>query len=141
MKNLKDKIMEFLRNEKVKKFGKRVFNKKTVITAVILVIIVAAIKISFSLMFEVRGVVKNIDGKNVTVANFISTKTVDVGNYPIEGKQIKIGDKIEITKNLSGDILNIRDRNSDQMNRRDGSRDNRKEKDNKNEKNNHREKN
>lgn len=28
MKNLKDKIMEFLRNEKVKKFGKRVFNKK-----------------------------------------------------------------------------------------------------------------
>lgn len=92
-------------------------------------------------MFEINGVVKNIDGKNITVANLISTKTVDVGNYPIEAKQIKIGDKIEITKNLSGDILNIRDRNSDQMNREDGSRDNRKEKDNKNEKNNHREKN
>ncbi|AGF55687.1 hypothetical protein B0P06_000205 [Clostridium saccharoperbutylacetonicum] len=141
MKNLKDKIMEFLRNEKVKKFGKRVFNKKTVITALILLIIVAAVKISFLLMFEINGVVKNIDGKNITVANLISTKTVDVGNYPIEAKQIKIGDKIEITKNLSGDILNIRDRNSDQMNREDGSRDNRKEKDNKNEKNNHREKN
>jgi putative ubiquitin-RnfH superfamily antitoxin RatB of RatAB toxin-antitoxin module len=54
---------------------------------------------------------KSIDGKNITVANFITTRTVDVGDYPIENKKIQVGDRIEITKNLNGDVLNIRDEN------------------------------
>lgn len=120
MKNLKEKLMAFLRNEKVKNFTKRVLNKKTFVTAIVILIIALALKISFALMFEIKGTVKNIDGKNITVVNFITTKTVDVGDYPIESKQIQVGDKIEITKNLNGDILDIRDRENSHMDRKDG---------------------
>lgn len=123
MKNLKEKLMAFLRNEKVKNFTKRVLNKKTFITAIVIVIILAALKISFAIMFEVKGTVKNIDGKNITVVNFINTKTIDVGSYPIESKQIQVGDKIEIMKNLNGDILDIRDRENSHMDRKDGKSD------------------
>ncbi|WP_315071525.1 hypothetical protein [uncultured Clostridium sp.] len=123
MKNLKEKLTAFLRNEKVKNFPKRVLNKRTFVTAIVILIIVAALKISFSLMFEIEGTVKNIDGKNITVVNFITTKTVDVGDYPIESKQIKVGDKIEITKNINGDILDIRDRENSHMDRKDGKSD------------------
>jgi len=123
MKNLKEKLMAFLRNEKVKKFTKRVLNKKTFVTAIVILIIASALKISFSLMFEIEGTVKNIDGKNITVVNFITTKTVDVGDYPIQSKQIHVGDKIEIMKNLNGDILDIRDRENSHMDRKDGKSD------------------
>lgn len=116
LKNLKEKIMEFLGNEKVKNFTKRVLNKKTFVTAIAILIIALALKISFALMFEIKGTVKNIDGKNITVVNFITTRTVDVGDYPIEFKQIQVGDKIEIIKNLNGDILDIKDRYNSRMN-------------------------
>ena len=76
MKNLKEKLMAFLRDEKVKKITKRVLNKKTFVTAIVILIIASALKISFALMFETKGTVKSIDGKNITVVNFITTKTV-----------------------------------------------------------------
>lgn len=123
MKNLKEKLMAFLRNEKVKNFTKRILNKRIFVTAIVILIIAAALKISFSLMFEIEGTVKNIDGKNITVVNFITTKTVDVGDYPIESKQIQVGDKIEIMKNINGDILDIRDRENSHMGRKDGKSD------------------
>ena len=123
MKNLKEKLMAFLRDEKVKKITKRVLNKKTIVTAIVILIILVALKISFALMFETKGTVKNIDGKNITVVNFITTKTVDVGDYPIQSKQIHVGDKIEIMKNLNGDILDIRDRENSHMDRKDGKSD------------------
>lgn len=119
MNNLKEKLMSFFRNEKTKKFTKRVLNKKTFVTAIVILIIAAALKISFSLMFEIKGTVKNINEKNITVVNFINTRTVDIGDYPIATKQIHVGDKIEITKNLNGDILDIRDRENSYMNRKD----------------------
>ena len=106
---MKEKIMGFLQNEKVKRFAKRVVNKRTIIIVIVILVVVSALKISCSLMFEVKGTVKSIEGKSITIANFITTRTVDVGDYPIELKQIQVGDRIEITKNLSGDILNIRD--------------------------------
>ena len=109
---MKEKIMEFFQNEKVKRFTKRVVNKKTLITVIAILVVVSALKISFSLMFEVKGTVKNIDGKNITIVNFLTTKTVDVGDYPIEIKPIQVGDRIEITKNLSGDVLYIRDKDN-----------------------------
>ena len=123
MKNLKEKLMAFLRDEKVKKITKRVLNKKTFVTAIVILIIASALKISFALMFDIKGTVKNIDKKNITVVNFITTKTVDVGDYPIQSKQIHVGDKIEITKNLNGDILDIRDRENSHMDRKDGKSD------------------
>ena len=119
MKNLKEKLMAFLRDEKVKKITKRVLNKKTFVTVIVILIIASALKISFALMFETKGTVKSIDGKNITVVNFITTKTVDVGDYPIQSKQIHVGDKIEIMKNLNGDILDIRDRENGHMDRKD----------------------
>ena len=109
---MKEKIMGFFQNEKVKRFTKRVVNKKTLITVIAILVVVSALKISFSLMFEVKGTVKNIDGKNITIVNFLTTKTVDVGDYPIEIKPIQVGDRIEITKNLSGDVLYIRDKDN-----------------------------
>lgn len=123
MKNLKENLMAFLRDEKVKKITKRVLNKKTFVAVIVILIIASALKISFSLMFEIEGTVKNIDGKNITVVNFITTKTVDVGDYPIQSKQIHVGDKIEIMKNLNGDILDIRDRENSHMDRKDGKSD------------------
>ena len=109
---MKEKIMGFFQNEKVKRFTRRVVNKKTIITVIAILVVVSALKISFSLMFEVKGTVKNIDGKNITIVNFLTTKTVDVGDYPIELKPIQVGDRIEITKNLSGDVLYIRDKDN-----------------------------
>ena len=123
MKNLKENLMAFLRDEKVKKITKRVLNKKTFVTVIVILIIASALKISFALMFDIKGTVKNIDKKNITVVNFITTKTVDVGDYPIESKQIQVGDKIEITKNINGDILDIRDRENSHMDRKDGKSD------------------
>ena len=120
MKNLKEKLMAFLSDEKIKKITKRVLNKKTFVAAIVILIIVSALKISFVLMFEIKGTVKNIDGKNITVVNFITTKTVDVGDYPIESKQIHVGDRIEIMKSLNGDILDIMDRENSHMNKKDG---------------------
>jgi len=123
MKNLKENLMAFLRDEKVKKITKRVLNKKTFVAVIVILIIASALKISFALMFDIKGTVKNIDKKNITVVNFITTKTVDVGDYPIQSKQIHVGDKIEIMKNLNGDILDIRDRENSHMDRKDGKSD------------------
>jgi len=123
MKNLKENLMAFLRDEKVKKITKRVLNKKTFVAVIVILIIASALKISFALMFDIKGTVKSIDGKNITVVNFITTKTVDVGDYPIQSKQIHVGDKIEIMKNLNGDILDIRDRENSHMDRKDGKSD------------------
>ncbi len=97
---MKEKIAAFFQNEKVKRFAKRVFSKKALVTVVVILVVVSSIKIAFSLMFEIKGTVKSIDGKSITIANFINTRTIDVGDYPIELKQIQVGDRVEITKNL-----------------------------------------
>jgi len=75
---MKEKIMAFFQNEKVKRFTKRVLNKKTLLTAIVILVVVSALKISFSLMFEIKGIVKNIDGKNITVANFLGLHQVSM---------------------------------------------------------------
>lgn len=66
------------------------------------------------------------------MANFITTRTVYVGDYPIESKQIQVGDKIEIMKNLNGDILDIRDRENSHVGRKDSKSDYGKQKVNEN---------
>ncbi|GKU24590.1 hypothetical protein [Clostridium folliculivorans] len=109
---MKDKIKLFFQNEKVKKFGRRIFNKKTVIAALVAIVIVIALRVAFSLLFQVEGTVTNVDGSKVTVANFITTKTVDIGNFQTTSNSIQVGDRVEIMKNLSGDIISVRDRNN-----------------------------
>lgn len=138
---MKEKIAVFFKNEKVKRFAKRVLSKKALVTVVVILVVVSSIKIAFSLMFEIKGTVKGIDGKNITIANFINTRTIDVGDYPIELKQIQVGDRVEITKNLSGDIINIKDEDKGHTNDKGIIGGNGKQKSKGNEKNNHREKN
>ncbi|MDP4144993.1 MAG: hypothetical protein Q8936_11010 [Bacillota bacterium] len=107
------KIKDFFQNEKVKSFGKKVFNKKTFTAAVIIIVLAAALRIGFFCLFEVQGTVQKVDGTKITVANFLTTQTVDVGSYPISG--VQVGDRIEITKNLSGQVLSVRDNNGMKM--------------------------
>lgn len=108
---MKEKIRAFLQNEKLKNFGKKVFNKKTITGAIIIIVLVIALRVAFSLMFVVEGTVNKVNGSKITVANFLTTKTVDIGNLKTAYKNIKIGDRIKITKNLSGDVISVRDNN------------------------------
>lgn len=109
---MKEKITAFLQSEKLKKVFRKIFNKKTVITAIVILVLAAALRIGFSLMFEVEGTVNKVDGSNITVANFLSTQTVDIANFQTSVGTVQVGDRIKIMKNLSGDIISVRDRNS-----------------------------
>lgn len=115
---MKEKIMAFFQSIKVRVFNKRVFNKKTLTGAVIILVIAVALRITFSLMFEVQGVVKKVAGSKITVVNFLTTKTVDIGDFQATSSDIQIGDRIEIMKNLSGEIMNIRDENKSHMDKK-----------------------
>lgn len=109
---MKDKIKTFFQNEKVKNFARKIFNKKTIIAVLVAIAIVIALRVTFSLLFQVEGTVTKVDGSKVTVANFITTKTVDIGNFQTTSNNIQVGDRVEIMKNLSGDIISVRDKNN-----------------------------
>ncbi|QAA32985.1 hypothetical protein [Clostridium manihotivorum] len=109
---MKEKIGALVRSEKLRGVSKKVFNKKTITGAIIIIVLVIALRVAFSLAFEVEGTVTKVDGSKVTVANFIATKTVDIGNFQTSLSNIQVGDRIEIQKNLSGDIISVRDRNN-----------------------------
>lgn len=105
---MKERVKAFFQNEGVKDFTKKVFNKKTISIVIGVLVMVAILKIAFSLMFEVEGVVKKIDGNKITVTTFIKNRTVNVGDYPIADIGIQVGDRIKIMKNLSGEVYSIR---------------------------------
>lgn len=113
---MKERIMAFFQSEKVRNFNKRVFNKKTFTGAVIVLVIAVTLRIIFSLMFEIKGVVQKIDGSKITVVNFLTTKTVDIGNFQNASSGIQVGDRIEILKNLSGEIMSVRDESKEHRN-------------------------
>lgn len=100
-----DKVKGFLNSEKVKGFSKKVFSKKVIGTAIVAIVLIIALRISFCLMFQVEGNVTKVDGKNVVVANFFYTKTVDLGELKTDN--IQVGERIRITKNLSGDVISV----------------------------------
>jgi putative ubiquitin-RnfH superfamily antitoxin RatB of RatAB toxin-antitoxin module len=102
--------------EKLKAFAKKLINKKTITGAVIVIILAVALRITFLLKFEVEGVVNQVDGSKITVANFLTTQTVDIGNFKTADSSIQVGDRIEIMKNLSGDVISVRDFNVKNMN-------------------------
>lgn len=105
---MKEKIKEFFQNEKLKDFSKKVFNKKVFKAGVIIIVLAVVLRIGFSLLFEVQGVVSKVDGNNITVANFFNTQTINTGSYPVDNNKIKVGDRIEITKSIQGQVLSIR---------------------------------
>ncbi|QCX32911.1 hypothetical protein FDN13_03845 [Caloramator sp. E03] len=110
---MKEKIMAFLQNEKVKENIKRVFNKRNLKKVVIVIIIAAALKITYSFAFEVKGYVSRIDGSKITVVNYLTTQTVDIGSFINTLDNIQVGDKIVIKKNLSGQVMSVKDINKD----------------------------
>lgn len=59
-------------------FFKKVFSKKVIITAIVIIIETAGLKIGYSLMFKVEGTVLKVDSNNITIANFFSTQTVNL---------------------------------------------------------------
>jgi hypothetical protein len=115
---MKEKIAAFFQNEKVKGFARKVFNKKTFTTAAVIIVLVVALRIAFSLLFTVEGFVSKVDGNNITVSNFLTTKTVDIGNFPSTLSSIQVGDRVEIMKNLQGNIISVRDGSKRLMNGR-----------------------
>lgn len=120
---MKEKMMTFFQNEKLKGFGKKIFNKKTITRTVIILVLVTALKITFSLMFQVEGTVNKVDGSKITVANFLTTKTVDIGVFQDTSSNIQVGDRIEIMKNISGNVISVRDHSSRDMDGNDDSYD------------------
>lgn len=106
---MREKIQNFFQNEKVKSLNKKIFNKRNFKIATAVIIVAIASKIAFSLIFEVNGVIQKVDGNNITVANFFTTQTINTGNYPVDSNRIKVGDRIEVTKNIQGQVLYIRD--------------------------------
>ncbi|MBP1761184.1 MAG: hypothetical protein H6Q64_726 [Firmicutes bacterium] len=110
-----EKIKAFFQNQSVRKFNAKVFNKKTLIGAIVIIVIVAALKIAFSLLFQIEGTVQKVDGSKITVANILTTKTIDAGQYPISNLGVQAGDRIEITKNLQGQVISIRDENRERL--------------------------
>jgi hypothetical protein len=102
------KFKAMFQNEKLKVLSKKVFTKKKIGAAIVAVALIIGLKIGYSLMYEVNGTVLKVDTNSITVTNFLGTKTVNTGNYPIDSNRIIVGEKIEISKNLSGDVISIR---------------------------------
>lgn len=103
-----EKVKRMFQSEKLKGFSKKIFTKKKIGTVIAIIVLIAACRIGFSLMYEVNGTVLKVDTKSIVVANFLGTKTVNTGDYPIDSNRIMVGEKVEITKNLSGDVIAIR---------------------------------
>lgn len=102
-----ERLKAFLKSEELKRFFRKVLNKKVIITAIVLVVLITALRIAFSLMFEVKGTVLKVEGNNIVVANFLYTKTVDTEDLQVVTNKIQVGEKVKITKNLYGNVISI----------------------------------
>lgn len=107
---MKEKIKKIFISDKTKLFFKKVFNKKTIIAASVVIILVIVLNLTYSLLFKIEGVVRKIYGNKITVVNFLRTETINTGDYKIDNGKILVGDKVVILKNISGDVIEIRDK-------------------------------
>ena len=105
---MKENLKKLFKSENLKAFSKKIFTKKKVGAAIAIIVLLTAARIGFSLMFEIKGTVLKVDTNSIVVTNFLGTKTVNTGSYPIDSNRIVVGQKIEISKNLSGDVTSIR---------------------------------
>ena len=122
---MKEKITNFFKSEKLKNTTKKIFTKKTVVTAVIIVVVVAGLKIGYSLMYDIKGVVSKVEGTKITLVTRLNTQTVDVANSAVDATKIIVGERIEIVKNISGEVLYVKDESSRGNNRLQGKEGNR----------------
>jgi hypothetical protein len=105
---MNEKVRNLFKGDNLKGFSKKIFTKKKIGAAVAVIVFLAAAKIGYSLAFEVNGTVLKVDSNSIVVANFLGTKTVNMGDYPINSSRIVVGQKIEITKNLSGQVISVK---------------------------------
>ena len=104
---MNEKLKAILNKDTLKELSKKIFTKKKIGAVIAVVVIAAGLKLGYSQLFDIEGTVLKIDGKNIVVSNFLGTRTINTGDYPIDG-QVVVGDKVEISKNLSGDVTDIR---------------------------------
>lgn len=105
---MKDKINKIINNEKLRGFSKKVFTKKNIGCALAAIVIIVGLNVGYSLAFEVKGTVIKADSNTIEVRNFLGTKTVNIGDYPVGNRNIVVGERIEIKKNISGEVIDIR---------------------------------
>lgn len=118
-----EKIKGIFNNDKVKGCCKKVFTKNKIRAIIVIVVVVGALHLGYSLMFRVNGIVRKVDANTITVANFFNTQTINTGDYQIDTTKIIVGERVEVIKNLSGQVLEIRggNRKQDMGNRQSGN--------------------
>lgn len=82
-------------------------HKRKIGGAAITLVLLAVLAVGVRSMFRVDGVVTQVDGKAVTVADFFRSQTVDLNGAPVNTDKIKIGERIRIQKNLQGEVLYV----------------------------------
>lgn len=105
---MNEKINKIINNEKLRGFCRKLFTKKKIGGALAAIVIIAGVNVGYSLAFEVKGTVMKVDSKSISVRNFLGTKTVNLGDYPVSSNNIVVGERIEIKKNISGEVIDIR---------------------------------
>lgn len=103
-----EKLKGFFKSEKLREVTKKIFTTKKIRAAIAVVVLLIGLKVGFMLGFQVRGTVLKVGTNNITVTNFLGTRTVNLGDYPVGNKMILAGEKVTITKNLSGDVISVR---------------------------------
>lgn len=94
-------------NEKLKGISKKVFTKKKITGAIVVLAIVVGLKLGYSLIYDIHGTVTKVDANSITVSNFITTTTINTGDYTIDTSKIVVGERVEVQKNISGKVINV----------------------------------
>ncbi|WP_346356075.1 hypothetical protein [Azotosporobacter soli] len=82
-------------------------HKRKIWGVVIVLIFVGVLNVAAHAMFRVQGVVKGVEGSQVTVADFFRTQTLDLSGAAVNMAAIKPGERIFVQKNLQGEVLYV----------------------------------
>ena len=82
--------------------------RKLVYTLVVLAIILGAGSAWMHYITHVSGYITAINGNQITVSNKLFDRNVDISAATLNGKVAKVGERISIEKNLSGQVLSAR---------------------------------
>lgn len=82
-------------------------HKKMLYTLIVVAVLVAALAGILERKYVVEGVVSAVSVNKVTVTDFWGSKTVSLNQSWLKQSPIAIGDRVEITKNLQGQIIDV----------------------------------
>jgi hypothetical protein len=82
-------------------------HKRKIGAVVIVLICVGVLNVAAHAMFRVQGIVKGVEGSQVTVADFFRTQTIDLSGAVPNMAAIRPGERIFIQKNLQGEVLYV----------------------------------